>query len=103
MREAWSLTIESGLLCDSSMASRLEQLSRIAVGIFDLNLLPTRADFHFISKTHACLFQISNTRRQILHLKHQTVPSARLLLTAIGHGPGSRSPGAAQDQLEATD
>src|SRR5262245_12623818 len=94
--------IESGLLCDFLRASRLEQLNRIAVGIFDLNLLPTGTDFHFISKTHACAFQISNARRQILHLKHHSGPSARLLLTAIGHGPGSRSSRTAQDQLEAT-
>src|SRR5262245_8710553 len=94
--------IESGLPCDSSMASRFEELNRIAVGIFDLNLLPTGAGLHFISKTHACLFQISNARRQILHLKHHAVPSARLLLTAIGHGSRSRRSGTAQDQLEAT-
>src|SRR5262245_4142451 len=94
--------IESGLPCDSSMASRFEQLNRIAVGIFDLNLLPTGAGFHFISKTHACLVQISNARRQILHLKHHAVPSAGFLLTAVGHRPRSRSTWTAQDQLEAS-
>ena len=65
-----------------------------------MNLLPTRADFHFIPKTHACLFQVSNARREILHLKKHTVPSTRLLLTAIGHWPGARCPGTAQDQLK---
>jgi len=84
------------------MASRLEELNRIAVGIFNLNLLATRADFHFISKTHACILQVSNVRRQILYLKKHTVPSAWLLLTAIGHWPRSRSARTAQDQLEAT-
>ena len=67
------------------MASRLEQLNRIAVGIFNLNLFAARAYLHFISKTQTRLFQVSNARRQILHLKKHTVPSARLLMTAIGH------------------
>jgi hypothetical protein len=35
--------------CDSSMASRLEQLNRIPVGIFNLNLFAAGAYLHFIS------------------------------------------------------
>ena len=83
------------------MASRLEQLNRIAVGIFNLNLFAAGAYLHFISKTQTRLFQVSNARRQILHLKKHTVPSAGLLLTAIGHWSGPRCPRTAQDQLEA--
>ena len=79
------------------MASRLEQLNRIAVGIFNLNLFAARAYLHFISKTQTRLFQVSNARRQILHLKKHTVPSAGLLLTAIGHWSGPRCPRTAQD------
>jgi len=82
------------------MASRFEQLNRIAVGIFNLNLFAARADFHFISKTHACIFQVGNAHRQISYLKNHAVPSTRLLLTAIRHCPRSRSAGTAQDQLE---
>jgi len=73
------------LLGDSSKASRLEQLNRIAVGIFNLDLFATRADFHFVSKTHPGTFQVSNSLRQIIHLKNHAVPPAWLLLTAIGH------------------
>src|SRR5947207_8266932 len=83
--------------CDSSMASRLEQLNRIAVGILNLNLFAARAYLHFISKTQTRLFQVSNARRQILHLKKHTVPSAGLLLAAIGHWSGPRCPRPAQD------
>ena len=83
------------------MASRLELLNR--VGIFYLNLFAAGTYLHFISETNACAFQVRNARRQILHLKNHAVPSAGLLLTAIGHGPRSRSAGTAQDQLEATD
>jgi len=79
------------------MASRLEQLNWIAVGIFNLNLFAARAYLRFISKTQTHLFQVSNGHRQILHLKKHTVPSAALLLTAIGHWSGPRSPRTAQD------
>ena len=81
----------------SSMASRLEQLNRIAVGIFNLNLFAAGADLHFISKTQTRLFQLSNACRQILHLKEHTVPSAGLLMTAILDRSGPRCPGTAQD------
>ena len=42
------------------MASRLEQLNRIAVGILYLNLFAPRAYLHFISKTQTRLFQVSD-------------------------------------------
>jgi hypothetical protein len=79
------------------MAGRLEQLNRIAVGIFNLNLFAARAYLHFISKTQTRLFHVSKPRRQILHLKKYTVPSAGLLLTAIGHWSGPRGRRTAQD------
>jgi hypothetical protein len=69
------------------MASRLEQLNRIAVGIFNLNLLAGRAYFHFIPETQTRLFQLRKARSQILHLKKHAVRSAGLLRTAIGHRP----------------
>lgn len=83
------------------MANRLEQPNRIAIGILKLNLFAARAYLHFISKMQTRLFQVSNARRQILHLKKHTAPTAGLLLTAIGHWPGARCPRAAQDLLEA--
>src|SRR5438477_5459845 len=83
--------------CGSSMGSRLEQLNRVAVRIFNLNLFAARANFHFISETQTRLFEVSNLRTQILHLKQHTVPPAGLLLTAVGHWSGSRCSGTAQD------
>ena len=79
------------------MASRLEQLNRIAVGIFNLNLFAARAYLHFISKMQTGLFQLSDARWQIPHLKEHTVPSAGLLLTAIRHWSGPGCPRTAQD------
>jgi hypothetical protein len=51
------------------MASRLEQLNRVAVRIFNLNLFAARADLHLISERQTRLFQLSDARRQVLHLK----------------------------------
>src|SRR6516225_9567104 len=76
---------------------QLEQLNRIAVRIFNLNLFAAGAYLHFISKTQTGLFQVSDARRQILHVKEYTVPSAGLLLTAIRHWSGPRCPRTAQD------
>src|ERR1051325_9432432 len=42
-----------------------------------------------------------NPRRYVLGLEKHAVPSAGLLLTAVGHCPGSRGTRTAQDQLEA--
>jgi len=50
------------------MASGLEELNRIAIGVFNLNLFAAGSYLHFISKTQPRLFQISNASRQILHL-----------------------------------
>jgi len=83
------------------MACRLEQLDRIAIWIFNLNLFAARADLHLISKTQTRLFQLSDARRQVLHLQENAVPSAGLLLTAVGQWTGPRRPRIAQDQLEA--
>lgn len=86
---------------DPSTAGGLEQLNRIAVGIFNLNLSSAGAHLHFISEAQTRLSQAGNERRQVPHLKKHTVPSAGLLFTAIGHGAGARGPGTAQNQLEA--
>ena len=45
------------LVRHSSVASRLEQLKRIAVRVFHLNLFAARSDFHLIFKTHSFLFR----------------------------------------------
>ena len=44
------------------MARGLEQLNRIAVGIFNLNLFAARAYLHFIFKTQTRLFQVSDAQ-----------------------------------------
>jgi hypothetical protein len=58
-----SLLISLRLGCGSSRTRRLEQLNRIAVGIFNLNLFAAWAYLHFISKMQTSLFQLGNARR----------------------------------------
>jgi len=85
------------------MASWLEQLNRIAVRIFNLNLFAAGPNLHVISQTQTRLLEVSNQGTQILHMKKHTIPSAGFLSTAIGHRPGARGSGTAQNQLEAVD
>jgi hypothetical protein len=86
---------------DSSLC-RLEQLYRIAVRVFHLNLFATRTNFHLISKVHPFLFKVGNACRQIFHLKNYSIPASWLLLTSIGHAPRARSTRTAENQLEIT-
>ena len=75
------------------MASRLEQLNRIAVGIFNLNLFAARAYLHFISKNADPPPSGQRCVQANPAPEEHTVPSAGLLLTAIGHWSGPSCPG----------
>ena len=46
-----------------SLLSRLEELNRIALWIFQLDLLAARADLHLIAKMNPCLLQLLNSAR----------------------------------------
>jgi len=50
----------------SRLAGRLEQFKRIAVRIFQLDLLAARPYFHLIAKMKAALLQRFNPHRKIL-------------------------------------
>src|SRR5262245_37458789 len=51
-----------------------EQLDGVAVGIFRLNLLAARTDFHLITKAHSLMLEFGNTGGQVLHLEDHPVP-----------------------------
>ena len=79
---------------------RLEELDRISVWILDLDLLgPTS----LVPELNPSLLQCLNPSREVGHLKHNAIPSTRLLLTTIRQGPGTGSPGAAENQLQIVD
>src|SRR5215471_5616009 len=81
------------------LAGRLEQLDRIAVGIFQLDLFATGAYFHLIAKMKPSDLQRLNPPRKIGNLEDHPVPTAGLLLATIWHWPGTRSPGTAENQF----
>ena len=78
---------------------RFEKLNRIAVGIFQLDLLAPWTYFHVIAETQTCLSQFLNLFREPLYVKDRTVPSAGFLGTTIRHGAGTGSTGPAENEF----
>ena len=50
------------------LLSRLEQLDGIAIGVFDLDLLPARADLHLIPERQSCFLEDLDRSRKIFYL-----------------------------------
>jgi hypothetical protein len=88
------------LLFGSGLSSRLEELDRIPVGIFHLDLPAARTRFHLIAKLHPRALQSVDLCRQIGHSKHHSIPTARLLGLAAGRRAGSRRAWPAEQQRE---
>jgi hypothetical protein len=55
------------------LARRLEQLDRVPVGIFDLDLPAARTGFHVVSKMEADCLQSLNERRKVVDAKYEFV------------------------------
>ena len=70
-----------------ALARRLEQLDRVAVRIFELDLLAAGADFDLVAKAQPSLPQCLHLRGKVHHLEHHAVPSTRFLGSAVGQGP----------------
>jgi hypothetical protein len=65
--------------------SRLEQLDRIAVGIFQLDLPTPRAYFYLIPKMKPTLIQGLDPGMKIGNLEDHAVPAAWFLVATIWH------------------
>src|SRR5687767_3562074 len=76
------------------------QLDRIAVGIFDQDLFAARTRLCLVSKAHASLLEGGDLTGEIVHGEHDTIPTARLLPSAVGHRSRSGAAGAAQDEAK---
>jgi hypothetical protein len=81
----------------------LEQLDGVAVGIVDLDLFSAGPRFHVVSETETGGFQGLDQRREILDAKHDSIPTAGLLLLSIGHRPRSGCVRAAEQQVRVTE
>jgi hypothetical protein len=90
-------------LADFHSVSGLEQLDRIAVGIFQLDLFAARANLQLIAKMQAGLPEGIDTSRKIAHLKNNSIPAAWLLATTVRHGARAGSTRAAENQFQIAD
>ena len=61
-------------------ARGLEQLDRIAVGVFDLDLPSARADLHLIAKARSTFSELRDVGGKIIHVEDHAIPAAGLLL-----------------------
>src|SRR4029453_1684882 len=84
----------------SDLSGRLEELDRVAVGIFHLNLPPTGTDFHRVAELDACVFQPLNVSGEIGSPKADAVPSARFLGPSIWHRARTRGLRSAEQELQ---
>src|SRR5262249_6275569 len=89
--------------CKSAPRRWLEQLDRISVRIFDLNLLAAWSCLHPIAKLQSRRFQLVDPGRKVVHAQDHAVPPARLLGPAIRHWPGPGRLRAAEQQVERTE
>src|SRR6185436_19473127 len=85
---ASTATAEGRLSCPRS-TRRLEQLDRVAVGIFDLDLSPARPGQHLVPKAEAGFFQSFHALGKIVDPEHDPVPTAGRLFPAVRHRPGA--------------
>src|SRR5258705_13192912 len=87
----------------SKLASSLEQLDRIAVGIFQLDLLASRTYLQLIPKMQSSLFQHFNSSGQVFDLQNYPIPSTRPLLTTIRHRTRTRSARTTENEFQIAD
>jgi len=83
--------------------SRLEQLQRVSVRVFDLDLFAAGSYFHLIAEVQTRMSQLIDSGWQVLDLKDDSIPASGFLMAAIGHGPGARGPRAAEDEFQISD
>ena len=81
----------------TSTIELLEQFNRIAVRIFQLDLLAAGTHFHLIAKPEPGLFQCCDMSGKIGNLKDHPVPSPGLLVMTTWHRPGPRGPGTTEE------
>src|SRR5262245_45660583 len=82
------------------LPSRLEDLHRVAVGVFELDLLAAGTLFDLVPEAKARLLQLRDAGRQIIDFKDDPVPPPRLLLAAVGQRAGPRTLRAAEPEGE---
>src|SRR5262245_20978227 len=82
------------------LPSRLEQLHRVAVGVFELDLLAAGTLLDLVPEAKAGLLHRLDSCRQVIHFEDDPVPPARLLLAAVGHRASAGTLRAAEPEGE---
>ena len=82
---------------------RLEQLDRIAIGIFYLDLLAAWAGLHVIAKTKACFLQLLNAGVDVVDAQDHAIPPAGFLALSVWHGTRARRAATAEKNLDGSD
>jgi len=70
-----------------------EQLNRVAIGFFELDLLTSRTGFNAISKSCTRSRQGGHLRRQIVNPENEPIPPTGLPLMTIRHRARAGTPG----------
>src|SRR5262249_32753548 len=83
--------------------ARLEELQRIPVRIFQLDLLAPWSDFHLVPEMQSGLLEGLDARGKIRHSKDDPIPATRLLMTPVGQRAGARRARTAQKEVEVLD
>src|SRR6266542_926466 len=92
---------ESCRACAISRLLRgLEKLDWIPVGIFYLDLSAAGTSLDLVSKSHSCVLQRVDLRRQIRDAQDDSIPATRLLGLAAGHRTRSRCSWPAEQEHE---
>ena len=79
---------------------RLVQLDWIPVRIFNLELTTAWARFHLVAEWDLAPPELGDPRIEVVDVHQNAVPTARLLLAAVGQRARARAPRSAQDQAE---
>jgi len=78
------------------LCGRLKKLHRIAVWVFHQDLLSPGANDDLIAETDVLLFQLSNTRGQVLHVEDEPIPATGFWAAPVRHGASTRTLGSTE-------
>src|SRR5688572_11518011 len=83
-----------------SLSSRFEELGRIPISIFQLDLSASRTDLHLIAKPHPDFLERVDPRSKIGHAQDHSIPPARLLGLTARHRTRSRCSRSTEQQYK---
>lgn len=83
--------VDQWLGVDRTLPRSLKQLYRIAVRVFQEDLLTSRAYENLVAKTHTVAFHLRDTRNEILNLYDEAIPPTGFGTAPVWHGASRRA------------